>query len=74
MTKRVAFARICQESNALSPVPTTLADFESQHYVTGAELLDRCRANGAHFSNAELDTLDAMKAADAPAEDKWRTR
>jgi hypothetical protein len=42
--------------------------------ITGAELLDRCRADGAHFSTTELDALDAMKAADAPPEDKWRTR
>ncbi len=37
--KRIAYARICQESNALSPVPTTLHDFESAHYLTGADLL-----------------------------------
>lgn len=42
--------------------------------ITGAELLARCRADGAHLSTAALDALDAMKAADAPAEDKWRTR
>ena len=42
--------------------------------ITGAELLARCRSDGSHFSTAELDALDAMKAADAPAEDKWRTR
>jgi predicted CopG family antitoxin len=41
--------------------------------VTGAELLERCRA-GAHFSAAELDAVDAMKAAEAPPEDKWTTR
>ena len=37
--KRIAFARIMQESNALSPVPTTLHDFESAHYLTGDALL-----------------------------------
>jgi len=37
--KRIAYARICQESNALSPVPTTLHDFESAHYLTGDDLL-----------------------------------
>jgi hypothetical protein len=42
--------------------------------ITGSDLLARCRSAGAHFSADELDTLDAMKAADAPAEDKWRTR
>jgi predicted CopG family antitoxin len=42
--------------------------------ITGAELLARCRGEGAHFTEEELDALDAMKAADAPAEDKWKTR
>jgi len=42
--------------------------------ITGAELLARCRVDGAYFSVAELDALDALKAADAPAEDKWRMR
>lgn len=37
--KRIAFARIAQETNALSPVPTTLHDFESSHYLEGAALL-----------------------------------
>jgi len=37
--KRIAFARIAQETNALSPVPTTLADFEGAHYREGADLL-----------------------------------
>jgi microcystin degradation protein MlrC len=36
--KRIAFARIAQETNALSPVPTERADFA--HYVEGAPLLD----------------------------------
>jgi len=37
--KRIAFARIAQESNALSPVPTEVHDFESAHYFEGAKLL-----------------------------------
>jgi microcystin degradation protein MlrC len=37
--KRIAFARIAQETNALSPVPTTLFDFEGSHYVAGEQLL-----------------------------------
>lgn len=36
---RVAFGRVMQESNALSPVPTTLEDFERTHLVEGADLL-----------------------------------
>ncbi|MBS1119061.1 MAG: hypothetical protein H6Q90_1289 [Deltaproteobacteria bacterium] len=37
--KRIAFARIAQETNALSPVPTVLRDFEAGHYLVGDELL-----------------------------------
>jgi microcystin degradation protein MlrC len=37
--KRIAFARIAQESNSLSPVPTVIADFESSHYLEGAALM-----------------------------------
>ncbi len=37
---RIALARINQETNALSPVLTTLEDFESQHYARGQEILD----------------------------------
>lgn len=36
--KKLAFARIAQETNALSPVDTTLHDFESAHYLTGEAL------------------------------------
>lgn len=42
--------------------------------ITGAELLARCREDGPHFSEGELDAIDALKAADTPAEDKWTTR
>jgi microcystin degradation protein MlrC len=37
--KRIAFARVAQETNALSPVTTELADFESSHYLVGDALL-----------------------------------
>ena len=37
--KRIAFARIAQETNALSPVTTTLHDFEASHYLEGDALL-----------------------------------
>ncbi|MBI4818411.1 MAG: M81 family metallopeptidase [Deltaproteobacteria bacterium] len=40
MPIRLAYARINQETNALSPVPTTLDDFRSLHDLEGAELLD----------------------------------
>lgn len=58
MSKRIAFVRIMQESNALSPVETTLRDFEEAHYVTGDALL-RSVSPGGHelqgfFKKAEL--------------------
>jgi microcystin degradation protein MlrC len=55
---RLAFARICQETNALSPVATELADFEDSHYLTGAELLAAVSPGGhevaGFFKRAEL--------------------
>ncbi len=55
--KRIAFARIAQESNSLSPVPTTLADFESSHYLE-ADALYRAVTDGPEvpgfFKKAEL--------------------
>lgn len=36
---RIAFGRVMQETNALSVVPTTLADFERTHLVSGGELM-----------------------------------
>lgn len=64
---RIAFARIAQESNALSPVRTTLEDFRRFHYLEGAALLDACgpwRAEAQKFMrNAELSGF--VKAARA---------
>ena len=55
--KRIAFARIMQESNSLSPVATTLHDFESSHYLEGDALL-RAATEGPEvpgfFKRAEL--------------------
>ena len=55
--KKIAFARIAQESNALSPVDTTLHDFESAHYLTGDALV-RAVTDGPEvkgfFKRAEL--------------------
>jgi hypothetical protein len=42
--------------------------------ITAAELLARCRTEGALFSEAELDAMEAAKAAVRPPEDKWATR
>ncbi len=43
---RIAFGRIAQESNALSPVVTTMEDFERTHLLQGAELLAACQPDG----------------------------
>jgi len=55
--KRIAFARFMQETNALSPVPTTLHDFEGSHYVEG-DALRRAATDGPEvagfFRRAEL--------------------
>lgn len=55
--KKIAFARIAQETNALSPVATTLHDFEGSHYLEGDELL-RAASHGPEvegfFKRAEL--------------------
>ena len=55
--KRIAFARIMQETNALSPVDTVLHDFEGSHYYTGDELLEAATTGPevpGFFQRAEL--------------------
>jgi microcystin degradation protein MlrC len=55
--KRIAFARIAQETNALSPVPTTLHDFEGGHYLEGDALLQATTEGpevAGFFKRAEL--------------------
>jgi predicted CopG family antitoxin len=42
--------------------------------ITGAELLERHRLEGAHFVEAELDEMEALLRDDRPPEDKWKTR
>jgi microcystin degradation protein MlrC len=42
MALRIAYGRIAQETNALSPLSTTLADFRRTHFVEGAELAAVC--------------------------------
>jgi microcystin degradation protein MlrC len=39
---RIGFARISQETNALSPVLTEWADFEATHFLEGERLLAAC--------------------------------
>lgn len=64
---RIAFARLAQESNALSPVTSTRADFERTHLVRGQALLDACgrkqREVPAFLKNAELSGF--VRAAQA---------
>lgn len=55
---RLAFARINQETNALSPVATELSDFERTHLIEGEALLRACQKGAREvegmFKNAEL--------------------
>lgn len=39
---RVAYGRIAQETNALSPVPTTFDDFRTTHFLEGRDLARAC--------------------------------
>lgn len=41
---RIAFGRISQETNSLSPVLSEVADFRRTHWMEGDDLLFRCRA------------------------------
>ncbi|HVK89455.1 MAG TPA: M81 family metallopeptidase [Kofleriaceae bacterium] len=70
--KRLAFARIMQESNALSPVPTVLADFESAHFEEGDGLLRAATAGPevpGFFKRAELGGfMQAVHARKAEVE------
>ncbi|TVQ86274.1 MAG: M81 family peptidase [Deltaproteobacteria bacterium] len=58
---RIAYARISLESNALSPVFTTLKDFERTHLRSGQELHQACLPGGdeapGFLRNAELSGL-----------------
>lgn len=55
---RIAYARIAQESNALSPILTTFADFERTHFLVGEALHRACQPGGneapGFLRNAEL--------------------
>ena len=56
--KRIAYARIAQETNALSPLLTELSDFERTHYLEGKALSIACAADQheapGFVKNAEL--------------------
>ncbi len=68
---RLAYGRISQETNAFSPVLTTLEDFRQTHFFEGEELAERCRWLGTEAPgfarNAELSgfVAGALAAADA---------
>jgi len=55
---RVGYARVMQETNAFSPVPTTLEDFRAVQLMRGAELGRACGRRGreipAYVKRAEL--------------------
>lgn len=70
--KRIAYARIQQETNALSPVDTVMHDFESAHYLEGDALL-RATTDGPEvagfFKRAELGGfMQAVRARKAEIE------
>jgi microcystin degradation protein MlrC len=73
VTRRVAFARLMQETNALSPVRTELADFETGHYLAG-DALAAAVGPGGHeiagfFKRAELaGFVEAVRARRAEFE------
>jgi len=47
---RIAFCRIAQETNALSPVCSELADFHRTHFMEGDELLAACGRFGTEVT------------------------
>ena len=56
--KRIAYLRVTQESNAMSPVLTEVSDFEAAHYMEGATLHAATEPRGVEVAgftkNAEL--------------------
>jgi Putative antitoxin len=42
--------------------------------ITARELISLSRDARRHFTNEELDRIDALKRRDAPPEDKWAGR
>ena len=69
---RIAYARLYQESNALSPVLTTLEDFQGTHLLEGDALAEAC-APKAHevrgfLRNAELSGFVKAARREGPAE------
>jgi hypothetical protein len=42
--------------------------------TTAGHLLESYRAGGPHFTNDELDRVEALRRRDVPPEDKWAGR
>lgn len=42
--------------------------------ITAGELLARYRKAGGHFSETQLEAIEAAKASATPPEDKWAAR
>lgn len=70
---RVAYARIAQETNAFSTVPTTIADFESTHFVQGEALAEACSPSG-HEEKAFAKNLELSGFVKAAQRAGWRDR
>lgn len=77
---RLGFGRIAQETNALSPVYTTLDDFRATHWLEGAELLAACQPKGyeaqgfikaAELSGCVKATLDDGQVDAIPTLSAW---
>jgi|GEM_PF-15931 len=68
---RIAYGRINQETNAFSPVLTTLDDFRETHFFEGDDLAEKCRYLGTEAPgfarNAELSGFVAGAIAAAEA-------
>jgi len=66
---RLAYGRIAQETNAFSPVPTTVEDFRQTHFFEGEDLAQKCRWLGTEAPgfarNAELSGFVAGALAAA---------
>ncbi len=69
---RIAYARLYQESNAFSPVLTTLEDFRETHFLEGEELAAACMPKAPEvwgfLKNAELSGFVKAARREGPPE------
>lgn len=76
---RIAYARVFQEANAFSPMPTTQADFAAFHCMEGDELAAATARGGKELAgltrNAELSGFCrvAQQAGDVEVVPVWST-